>query len=133
MAEIEKGLPGETRTQAKIPGPEDIEIKEEVQQEKPPVEVIPNEDGSATIDFEPGAINIPGTEKHFDNLAILLPDDVLWIELLHELPLIWILIRRLQHFHVWCELGARLAHVRHVLLFGGGGVRHDGRTIESVA
>jgi hypothetical protein len=31
MAEIEKGLPGETRTQAKIPGPEDIEIKEEVQ------------------------------------------------------------------------------------------------------
>ena len=77
MAEIEKGLPGETRTQAKIPGPEDIEIKEEVQQEKPPVEVIPNEDGSAIIDFEPGAINIPGTEKHFDNLAILLPDDVL--------------------------------------------------------
>ena len=77
MAEIEKGLPGETRTQAKIPGPEDIEIKEEVQQDKPPVEVIPNEDGSATIDFEPGAINIPGTEKHFDNLAILLPDDVL--------------------------------------------------------
>ena len=77
MAEIEKGLPSETRTQAKIPGPEDIEIKEEVQQEKPPVEVIPNEDGSATIDFEPGSINIPGTEKHFDNLAILLPDDVL--------------------------------------------------------
>ena len=77
MAEIEKGLPGETRTQAKVPGPEDIEIKEEVQQAKPPVEVIPNEDGSATIDFEPGAINIPGTEKHFDNLAILLPDDVL--------------------------------------------------------
>ena len=51
MAEIEKGLPGETRTQAKIPGPEDIEIKEEVQQDKPPVEVIPNEDGSATIHF----------------------------------------------------------------------------------
>ena len=33
MAEIEKGLPGETRTQAKIPGPEDIEIKEEVLQD----------------------------------------------------------------------------------------------------
>ena len=70
---------------------------------------------------------------HHRLLDLLLPDDVLWIELLHELPLIWILIRRLQHFHVWCELGARLAHVRHVLLFGGGGVRHDGRTIESVA
>ena len=67
MAEIEKGLPGETRTQVKVPA-EDIEIKEEVQQEKPPVEVIPEEDGGATIDFEPGAINIPGTEKHFDNL-----------------------------------------------------------------
>ena len=64
MAEIEKGLPGETRTQVKVPA-EDIEIKEEVQQEKPPVEVIPEEDGGATIDFEPGAINIPGTEKHF--------------------------------------------------------------------
>jgi len=55
MAEIEKGLPGETRTQVKVPA-EDIEIKEEVQQEKPPVEVIPEEDGGATIDFEPGAI-----------------------------------------------------------------------------
>ena len=76
MAEIEKGLPGETRTQVKVPA-EDIEIKEEVQQEKPPVEVIPEEDGGATIDFEPGAINIPGTEKHFDNLANILPDDVL--------------------------------------------------------
>ena len=76
MAEIEKGLPNETRTQVKVPA-EDIEIKEEVQQEKPPVEVIPEEDGGATIDFEPGAINIPGTEKHFDNLANILPDDVL--------------------------------------------------------
>jgi hypothetical protein len=35
------------------------------------------EDGGATIDFEPGAINIPGTENHFDNLADLLPDDIL--------------------------------------------------------
>ena len=30
-----------------------------------------------TIDFEPGAINIPGTENHFDNLADILPDDIL--------------------------------------------------------
>ena len=44
---------------------------------KNPVEVTPEEDGGATIDFEPGAINIPGTESHFDNLADILPDDVL--------------------------------------------------------
>ena len=44
--------------------------------EKGPIEVIPEEDGGATIDFEPGAINIPGTENHFDNLADILPDDI---------------------------------------------------------
>jgi hypothetical protein len=30
-----------------------------------------------TLDFEPGTINVPGTEAHFDNLADILPDDVL--------------------------------------------------------
>jgi len=71
---MDKGLPN-TRTEIKVPG-EEVEIKEEIK-EKAPVEVIPEEDGGATIDFEPGAINIPGTEKHFDNLADILPDDVL--------------------------------------------------------
>ena len=75
MADIEKGLPTEVRTEIKVPG-EDIEVKEETQ-EKGPIEVTPEEDGGATIDFEPGTINIPGTESHFDNLADLLPDDVL--------------------------------------------------------
>jgi len=74
MADMDKGLPN-TRTEIKVPG-EEVEIKEEIK-EKAPVEVIPEEDGGATIDFEPGAINIPGTEKHFDNLADILPDDVL--------------------------------------------------------
>jgi hypothetical protein len=74
MADIDKGLPN-TRTQVKVPG-EEVEIKEEIK-EQAPVEVIPEEDGGATIDFEPGAINIPGTEKHFDNLADILPEDVL--------------------------------------------------------
>jgi len=74
MADIDKGLPN-TRTQVKVPG-EEVEIKEEIK-EQAPVEVIPEEDGGATIDFEPGAINIPGTEKHFDNLADILPQDVL--------------------------------------------------------
>ena len=75
MAEIDKGLPN-TRNEVKVPGEEEVDVQEEVV-EKGPVEVIPEEDGGATIDFEPGAINIPGTENHFDNLSDILPDDVL--------------------------------------------------------
>ena len=75
MAEIDKGLPNEVRTKVTVPS-EEIEIKEEVT-EKQPIEVIPEEDGGVTLDFEPGSINIPGTESHFDNLADILPEDVL--------------------------------------------------------
>ena len=80
MADIEKALPNEVRTEIEVPGQEEIsqEINvEEIMPEKGPVEVIAEEDGGATIDFEPGAINIPGTENHYDNLADLLPDDIL--------------------------------------------------------
>jgi hypothetical protein len=76
MAEIDKGLPSNTRTEVSIPSEEQVEVQEEIV-EKGPVEVIPEEDGGVTLDFEPGAINIPGTEDHFDNLADILPDDVL--------------------------------------------------------
>jgi len=79
MADIDKGLPN-TRTKIDIPSEEEIAEEVSVQEpeeEKGPVEVIPEEDGGATIDFEPGAINIPGTENHFDNLADILPDDIL--------------------------------------------------------
>jgi hypothetical protein len=79
MAEIDKGLPSNTRTEIDLPTEEEIE-KVEIQEETPekgPVEVIPEEDGGVTLDFEPGAINIPGTENHFDNLADILPDDIL--------------------------------------------------------
>ena len=77
MADIDKGLPN-TRTQIELPNEEemDVNVQEEVS-EKGPVEVIPEEDGGALIDFEPGAINVPGTENHFDNLADILPDDIL--------------------------------------------------------
>ena len=78
MADIDKGLPN-TRTKIEVPSEEElqeIEVQEPIE-EKGPVEVVPEEDGGATIDFEPGAINIPGTESHFDNLADILPDDVL--------------------------------------------------------
>ena len=78
MAEIDKGLPN-TRNKLEIPSEEelqDVAVQEPVE-EKGPIEVIPEEDGGVTLDYEPGAVNIPGTESHFDNLAELLPDDVL--------------------------------------------------------
>jgi hypothetical protein len=78
MAEIDKGLPN-TRNKLEIPSEEelqDVAVQEPVE-EKGPIEVIPEEDGGVTLDYEPGAINVPGTESHFDNLADLLPDDVL--------------------------------------------------------
>ena len=79
MAEIEKGLPN-TRTKIDVPSEEEIAQEvavQEPEEQKGPIEVIPEEDGGVTLDFEPGAINVPGTESHFDNLADLLPDDVL--------------------------------------------------------
>jgi hypothetical protein len=78
MADIDKGLPN-TRNKLEIPSEEelqDVAVQEPVE-EKGPIEVIPEEDGGVTLDYEPGAVNIPGTESHFDNLAELLPDDVL--------------------------------------------------------
>ena len=77
MADIDKGLPN-TRKQIDLPLEEaaQVDVQEEIV-EKGPIEVVPEEDGGATIDFEPGAINIPGTESHFDNLADIFPDDVL--------------------------------------------------------
>ena len=77
MAEIDKGLPN-TRTQVELPGAEETEVQiSEEQKQKQPVEVIPDEDGGATVDFDPSAINQPSSESHFDNLADILPDDVL--------------------------------------------------------
>jgi hypothetical protein len=78
MADIDKGLPN-TRTKIEIPSEEEmaeeVSVQEEEAEQKGPVEVVPEEDGGATIDFEPGAINIPGTENHFDNLADILPEE----------------------------------------------------------
>ena len=78
MAEIDKELPNTKRSEVKVPGAEEIQtaVAEEQISERSPVEVTPEEDGGATINFEPGAINVPGTENHFDNLADLLPDEI---------------------------------------------------------
>ena len=76
MADIEKGLPN---IKDILPGGAeevtDVNIAEVPL--KGPIEVTSEEDGGATIDFDPNAnLNIPGTESHFDNLADLLPDDI---------------------------------------------------------
>jgi hypothetical protein len=76
MAEIDKALPN-TRTEIEVPGPEqDVEIVEQEEQ-KGPVEVTPEEDGGATIDFDPSAVNKSSPNSHFDNLADILPEETL--------------------------------------------------------
>jgi hypothetical protein len=76
MADIEKGLPN---IKDILPGGAE-EVTDVNIAEVPlrgPIDVTPEEDGGATIDFDPSAnLKIPGTESHFDNLADLLPDDV---------------------------------------------------------
>jgi hypothetical protein len=77
MADIEKGLPNIKNV---LPGGAeevtDVNIADVPL--KGPIEVTPEDDGGATIDFDPNAnLNIPGTESHFDNLADLLPDEVI--------------------------------------------------------
>ena len=78
MADIDKGLPN-TRSQIEIPSEEELQEvavqDENIEELKGPVEVIPEEDGGATIDYDPGAINTPGSESHFDNLADILPEE----------------------------------------------------------
>ena len=76
MADIEKGLPNIKNL---LPGGAeevtDVNIADVPL--KGPIEVTSEDDGGATIDFDPNAnLNIPGTESHFDNLADLLPDDI---------------------------------------------------------
>ena len=78
MADIDKSLPN-VKTSIKVDPEEEIEIEEQKQVEasEEPVEVNPQEDGSVEINFEPSKVNIEGQPSHFDNLAELLPDDIL--------------------------------------------------------
>ena len=76
MAEIDKALPN-TRTEIKVPGPDqEVEIQEQEQQQGP-VEVTPDAEGGATINFEPSSVNQASTQSHFDNLADILPEEKL--------------------------------------------------------
>ena len=80
MAEIDKALPN-GETEIKIPGEdESVEAQQDNSEEQvgpDDIEVTQEEDGGATINFDPEAVNAGGGESHFDNLAELLPDDVL--------------------------------------------------------
>jgi hypothetical protein len=78
---IDKALPNVEQT-IKVPGEEEIAAAEtEVTEDRVPspddIEVTTTDDGGAEINFEPGAVNQAGTGAHFDNLADLLPEDVL--------------------------------------------------------
>jgi len=77
MADIDKSLPN-VRHEIEIPpaqAPTDVDITEE--QPRQPVEVTPDEEGGATVNFEPGAVNQAQSNTHFDNLADILPETVL--------------------------------------------------------
>jgi len=77
MAEIDKALPN-VRHEIKVPGaqaPTDVDITEE--QQKQPIEVTPDQDGGATVNFDPRAVNQAQSTTHFDNLADILPETVI--------------------------------------------------------
>ncbi len=80
MSEIDKSLPN-VKQKIELPSEEEIveasqaNVEEQVGPED--IQVTQEEDGGATISFDPEAVNQPGTNEHFDNLADLLPEDVL--------------------------------------------------------
>jgi hypothetical protein len=53
----------------------DVDVTEE--QQRQPVEVTPDEEGGATVNFDPRAVNQAQSTTHFDNLADILPEEVL--------------------------------------------------------
>ena len=80
MSEIDKSLPN-VKQEIELPSEEEIveasqENIEEAQGSQD-IQVTQEEDGGATISFDPEAVNQPGTNEHFDNLADLLPEEVL--------------------------------------------------------
>ena len=81
MAEIDKALPNEVRNSIEIEGPQtSIEEQLEIQEDQPDIgetEITPLEDGGVEINFDPGAMNQAQTENHYDNLAELLPEEIL--------------------------------------------------------
>ena len=77
---MDKALPN-VETEIKIPSDEEVtEVEQETLEEQvgpDDIDIVTEEDGSATINFDPAAVNQPGGEAHGDNLAELLPESVL--------------------------------------------------------
>ena len=78
MADIDKSLPN-VKTSIEVDPQEEIEIEQQKAEElsEQPIEVNEQEDGSVEVNFDPSKVNIEGQPTHFDNLAELLPDDIL--------------------------------------------------------
>ena len=80
MADMDKALPN-VETELKIPNDEEVALAEQSVAEEQvgpeDIDVVQEEDGGATINFDPAAVNQPGGEGHGDNLAELLPESVL--------------------------------------------------------
>ena len=78
MAEIDKNLPN-TDLPSVVAPDMDVEVTDETKLvESDNVEATELPDGGMEINFDPNSgIKVPGTEAHFDNLADLLPDDIL--------------------------------------------------------
>jgi len=77
MADIEKALPN-INNKVEVERPElEVDLVDQGTDSDMPFDVTPLDDGGVELDFEPGMAKIPGTENHFDNLAELLPDDIL--------------------------------------------------------
>ena len=77
MATIDKSLPNtkdKNLTEIEIPGQEEIvETQQEIieRQQKGAPEIEMEEDGGATVNFDPGQVNPEGGQDHFENLAEL--------------------------------------------------------------
>ena len=81
MATIDKSLPNEVTNKIEIESPEAAaEEIVELQESIPDIgntEITPTADGGVEINFQPGAFNQGESVNHFDNLAELLPENIL--------------------------------------------------------
>ena len=75
---MDKTLPN-VKTSIEVNPQEEIEIEQQKAEEAadPGVEVNPLEDGGVEVNFDPSKVNIEGQPGHFDNLAELLPEEIL--------------------------------------------------------
>jgi hypothetical protein len=77
MADIDKTL-SELGTSVKIEGPDqEVELQKQEEAAQQPVEINPTEDGGVELNFDPSKVNVEGAPNHFDNLAELLPNEIL--------------------------------------------------------